>query len=188
VPDFYQGTELWDFSLVDPDNRRPVDYERRAALLEELNAAGAGDEGRRALFERLAGSPADDRLKLLVTTGLLQFRARRAELFQFGAYEPLAFEGQRRDHGFGFARRHQGRTVLVIVPRLVAGLLPDAHVPPLGERVWGDTRVAVPDTGARCYRHALSGECVPVVGAGDGAALRMAEVFAHAPVALLDAQ
>ena len=184
VPDFYQGTELWDFSLVDPDNRRPVDYARRAALLDELKAASAGEAGRRALLERFAASPADDRLKLLVTSGLLQFRNDHAEVFQFGGYEPLAFDGTRRDHGFGFSRGHDGREILVVVPRLVAGLLPDANVPPLGERVWGDTRVVVPNAPGRCYRHALTGDCVRV----EDGALRLADVFAHAPVAFMEAQ
>ena len=184
VPDFYQGSELWDFSLVDPDNRRPVDYERRTALLGEI-AREAGDGGRRRqLFERLMAAPCDDRLKLLVTTGLLQARRAHRGLFESSSYEPLAFEGLRRDHAFGFARRHAGREVLVIVPRLVAGLLPEADVPPLGERVWADTRALVPGGAAPRYRHALTGECL---GSEDGT-LRLAAVFAITPVAFLDAQ
>ena len=184
IPDFYQGTELWDFSLVDPDNRRPVDYARRAALLDELRVSTTGEHGRRQTFERLMATPHDDRLKLLVTTGLLHARRAQAEVFDSGAYEPLALDGQRREHAFGFARRHGGRETLVIVPRLVAGLLPEASVPPLGERVWGDTRVTLPPGHAGCYRHALTGECVH---AEDGA-LRLAGIFAHAPVAFLDNQ
>jgi (1->4)-alpha-D-glucan 1-alpha-D-glucosylmutase len=181
VPDFYQGTELWDFSLVDPDNRRPVDYARRAALLRELKDAGEGEGGRRALLERLAAAPADDRFKLLVTSGLLEFRRATADLFRFGGYEPLACEGARRDHAFGFLRRHENRSAVVIVPRLVATLLPDGTGAPVGERTWGDTRVAIPGVPARCYRHALTGDCVQVQ---DGS-LRLAEVFAVAPVALM---
>jgi (1->4)-alpha-D-glucan 1-alpha-D-glucosylmutase len=180
VPDFYQGAELWDFSLVDPDNRRPVDYGRRARLLDELRR-GDEAEGRGPMLDRLMAAPCDDRLKLLVTTALLHERREHRAVFEVGAYEPLAFDGPRRDHAFGFARRHDGREVLVIVPRLVAGLLPEADVPPLGERVWGDTRLVLPAGGPPRYRHALSGERL---AAADGG-LRLAQVFAHAPVAFL---
>jgi (1->4)-alpha-D-glucan 1-alpha-D-glucosylmutase len=175
VPDFYQGTELWDFSLVDPDNRRPVDYSRRRALLEAIQHQTIDD---------VMAEPTDDRLKLFVSARLLHFRGARSNVFAFGTYEALAVEGARRDHAFAFARRHEGRAVIVVVPRLVAGLVPDADAPPLGERVWGDTRVHVPDEPARCYRHALTGACVPIV---DGT-LRLADVFGRAPVAFLDTQ
>jgi len=175
IPDFYQGTELWEFSLVDPDNRRPVDYCRRKALLTSVQQQTIDD---------VMAEPTDDRLKIFVSTRLLHFRGERPNLFAFGAYEALAIEGARRDHAYAFARRHEGSTVIVVVPRLVAGLVPDADAPPLGERVWGDTRVHVPDERARCYRHALTDGCVPIV---DGT-LRLADVFGRAPVAFLDAQ
>ena len=174
VPDFYQGSELWDFSLVDPDNRRPVDYRVREALIGEVRTATIGG---------LMANPADDRLKLFVTSRLLGFRRDHADVFAFGSYEPLTFEGARRDHAFGFVRRHGNTSAIAVVPRLIAGLVPDADVPPIGERVWGDTRFVLPGTAARCYRHALTGVCVPVV---DGK-LRLADVFAEAPVAILRA-
>jgi (1->4)-alpha-D-glucan 1-alpha-D-glucosylmutase len=173
IPDFYQGTELWDFSLVDPDNRRPVDYARRTALLDAVQ---------QLTIDEAMADPTDDRLKLVVSTRLLRFRRERSMVFAFGCYEPLVIEGGRRDHAFAFARRHEGRTVLIVVPRLVAGLVPDEDVAPLGERVWGDTGVRVPNERARCYRHALTGDCTPVT---DGM-LRLADVFARAPVAFLD--
>jgi (1->4)-alpha-D-glucan 1-alpha-D-glucosylmutase len=209
VPDFYQGTELWDFSLVDPDNRRPVDYRRRATLLEELKASATGGEGTRRLFERFASKPGDDAFKLALTHRLLEFRRAQADTFQHADYEPLAFDGPRREHAFGFARRHAGREVLVIVPRLIAGLIPEANVPPLGEKVWGDTVVRLPpgresfvmashskaspeamaeaadgggSSGNGSYRHVLTGE---VMAVGDHA-LRLADIFAHAPVAFLE--
>jgi (1->4)-alpha-D-glucan 1-alpha-D-glucosylmutase len=197
IPDFYQGTELWDFSLVDPDNRRPVDYRKRAALLEEVRAASRTNGGTRTLFERFASAPTQDGFKLAVTHGLLEFRRTHPDVFQHGDYEPLAFDGQRRDHAFGFARRYAGREVLVIVPRLIAGLIPDAQVPPLGEKVWGDTIARIPDRVASVaevaeaadsnsggdgsapgYRHVLTGSRAPI---RDGA-IRLADVFAHAPV------
>ena len=207
VPDFYQGTELWDFSLVDPDNRRPVDYERRAALLEEIRAASRDGDGALDLFQHFASTPADDRFKLAVTHRLLEFRRTHGEIFQQGDYQPLTFEGGRKDHAFGFVRRHAGREILVIVPRLIAGLIPDADAAPLGEKIWGDTVARVPkgrdsfsiqsqsktspdplaeaaDSGGESgssYVNALTGERTPV----RDATLRLADVFAHAPVAML---
>jgi (1->4)-alpha-D-glucan 1-alpha-D-glucosylmutase len=189
VPDFYQGTELWDFSLVDPDNRRPVDYERRRALLQELRQeAATGDGARRPLASRLASTPRDDRTKLYATSTMLAFRREHEVVLRSGVYVPLTADGSRREHVFGFARTFDSCTVLIVVPRLVAGLLPDADVPPLGERVWGDTRIRIPPTDARCFRQALTGECAPVERDAGGAALRVADVLADFPVAMLDAQ
>jgi (1->4)-alpha-D-glucan 1-alpha-D-glucosylmutase len=175
IPDFYQGTELWDLSLVDPDNRRPVDYRRRLELLEQV---------RDAPLEGALACPTDDRLKLMVTARLLQIRRRHADLFAFGSYQALATDGARRDHVFAFARPHEGKTLVVVVPRLVAALVPDGDAAPLGDRVWGDTRVHVPPGSARCYRHTLTGACVPVA---EGT-LRLAEVFAAVPVAFLEGE
>jgi len=154
VPDFYQGTDIWDFSLVDPDNRRPVDYRRRQALLRDLDA----------------------------TSALLRFRRAHLAIFQLGGYHPLQVEGARRDHVFAFARLHGREQVLVVIPRLVATLLPDAEVPPLGERVWGDTRIRLPAGAATRYRHVLTGDCVQA-----GPALPVADVFARFPIAYLQA-
>jgi (1->4)-alpha-D-glucan 1-alpha-D-glucosylmutase len=184
LPDFYQGTELWDFSLVDPDNRRPVDYARRRRLLEELEAESADEGQRQALVERLMASPSDDRVKLYTTRTLLHVRKANEAVFQSGSYEPLAVDGPRRVHAFAFARRYDGREAVVVVPRLVAGLVPDSDMPPLGERAWADTRLQLPHTTARCYRHALTGQCLPVTN-GE---LRLADIFAQFPAAVLEAQ
>lgn len=183
VPDFYQGTELWDFSLVDPDNRRPVDYERRRALVEELSAAG---EDRLALVTRLLASPCDDRLKLWVTMTLLRFRREHAELFQHGTYEPLETGGCRREHVFAFARAHGGAAAVIAVPRLVATLLPDAETLPVGERVWGDTAITLPANAPRRYRQLLTGRCLQAREQDGRPILDAAAVFEHAPIALLE--
>jgi len=188
IPDFYQGTELWDFSLVDPDNRRPVDYERRRKLIAELHQRIAGGDGRTPLAAELMADPADDRLKLYTTTMMLRFRRERAALFQHADYVPLACDGERRDHAFAFARTYDKSVVLLVVPRLVATLVPDAEVPPIGERVWTDTRLAVPETDARCYRQVLTDECVKVSWQDGITSVRLADVFAHLPVAMLEPQ
>jgi (1->4)-alpha-D-glucan 1-alpha-D-glucosylmutase len=200
VPDFYQGTELWDFSLVDPDNRRPVDFVRRRTLLEELDAA-IQEQGATELAARLAIDPRDDRTKLFATSMLLRFRRAHLTLFQSGMYHPLAVEGIGRDHLFAFARTDGRQLVVVVVPRLIASLLPDAEVAPIGERVWGDTRVELPFNGPASYRHVLTEQCVRAcpdkpadLASGnrsrrfgqDRRALRAADIFSHFPVAFLE--
>jgi (1->4)-alpha-D-glucan 1-alpha-D-glucosylmutase len=185
VPDFYQGTDLWDFSLVDPDNRRPVDYARRRTLLQELETALAR-EGAGALAVRLLAVPGDDRLKLYATSTLLRFRRTHLAIFQHGGYDPLTVDGARRDHAFAFARTHGPQQVLVVVPRLIATLLPDADVPPLGERVWGNTRIDLPPGSPPAYRHVLTGECVRARSDGDRGTVALAEVFARFPIAFLE--
>jgi (1->4)-alpha-D-glucan 1-alpha-D-glucosylmutase len=185
VPDFYQGTEAWDFSLVDPDNRRPVDYQRRRTLLSELQR-GADAGPRRDVAARLVENPSDDRMKLFATATALRFRREHEALFRQGDYRPLAAEGARREHVFAFARTHGERQAIVVVPRLVANLVPDADVPPLGERVWGDTLIALPDPPASAYRQAFTGRCVKPGRHGDQAHLRAADVFEDFPIAFLE--
>ena len=186
VPDFYQGSELWDFSLVDPDNRRPVDYERRRALLADVDRSVAG-EGPLACAQRLLATPHDDRLKLYVTTMMLRFRRAHRELFERGTYAPVEADGARRDHLFAFARIDGPRRALLVVPRLVTTLAPDPDVPPIGERVWGDTRLLLPGDHAACYHDVLTGGCVTAREEDGRAVLRAADVFEHFPVALLEA-
>jgi (1->4)-alpha-D-glucan 1-alpha-D-glucosylmutase len=183
VPDFYQGTELWDFSLVDPDNRRAVDYGRRRALLAELDAECARD-GRAAVASRLLAAP-DERLKLFATTTMLRFRKDEREMFEQGGYRPLDVLGARDEHVFAFARTHGNRQVVIAVPRLVAALTPEAGAAPLGERVWNDTRIDLPGLpSASGYRHVITGRCVPVTTDG-GPALRASGVFEEFPIAML---
>lgn len=175
VPDLYQGTELWDDSLVDPDNRRAVDYARRRQLLRDLDEAIAGD-GQAAVARRLAAVPADDRLKLFVTMTMLRFRRAERAVFDEGEYVPLAASGAMRRHVFAFARTHGTRVAVVAVPRLTVSL---------GD--WADTVIAAPP-GAPAFHHVLADTPVPVIPHPDGAAtvIRAADLFADFPVALLD--
>jgi len=146
VPDLYQGTEMLDFSLVDPDNRRPVDYARRARALEELRAAEPkGDLT--ALARSLAAEPHDGRAKLFVTWRLLEARRRMPELFRDGTYQALRSSGGCADHVLAYARRYGRRTLIVIAGRLFKKLSGEAERLPLGEAEWGDTAVetSLPD-------------------------------------------
>src|SRR5262249_40950879 len=109
VADTYQGTELWDFSLVDPDNRRPVDYDLRMRLLSELKTTLARDPDWRPLTQELVRTKEDGRVKLFVHYQALHCRRANPGLFNLGEYFPIGVAGQASNHLFGFLRRHEGR-------------------------------------------------------------------------------
>jgi (1->4)-alpha-D-glucan 1-alpha-D-glucosylmutase len=145
VPDVYQGDELWRFDLVDPDNRRAVDFASRAEQLDALEAEfAAGAAQRRRLLRALVRCPEDGRVKLHVLRRALAARARDPALFTSGAYRPLKVRGARAGHLVAFAREHAGQFAVVAAPRLVRSLLDDPDAPPRGAAVWGDTRIVLP--------------------------------------------
>jgi glycogen operon protein len=171
VADTYQGTELWNQSLVDPDNRRPVDYGRRRAMLAEI-ARRKGEP--RQLVADLLGRYEDGAVKLYVTHVALAARRDRRDLFLRGDYEPLPGD----DHVVAFARSYGAERLVCCVPRLPLGLTKGAPAFPLGEAAWGDRALALPRAGR--YRNALTGAALEARGE-----LALAEVFADFPVALL---
>jgi len=184
VPDIYQGTELWDLSLVDPDNRRPVDCERRRRLLEELVREASRPDGDLAgLARELLARKADGRIKLYVTHRALAFRRDHAPLFLEGDYVPLEARGERRHHLCAFARSHGSAAVVVAVPRLVARLAADR--PPLGDEVWGETWLPLPAGEPATYRNLFTGGTVDARERDGRPALSAGRVFQDFPVALL---
>ncbi len=187
VPDTYQGTELWDYSLVDPDNRRPVDYARRRRLLQDLQSAVAGAGGDlRELARGLVAAKEDGRVKLFVTWRSLQCRRERPGLFSAGEYIPLAAVGAQAVHLFAFARRAGAACALVAVPRLPARLAPDPAHPPLGAAVWQETRLLLPDVDpAVRWCNVFTGECLTPTENEGRLSLAAADLLAHFPVALL---
>lgn len=182
VPDFYQGTELWDLSLVDPDNRRPVDYEIRSRFLDELSRATE----RGPLIDELVATRADGRIKLYVTMTALRYRREHPRVFQEGAYVPLETLGERRQHVVAFARADQGETIIAVVPRLVATLSAHMDALPLGSGVWEDTALRVPDRPGASYRNLFTEETVAPRTIDGRPALLASDVFARLPVALLE--
>jgi len=178
VPDFYQGTELWDLNLVDPDNRRPVDYETRRRLLQ--SALGNG-----TLAAELLEHRSDGRVKLFVTAHALAARARFRQVFEHGEYVPLATAGARRECLFAFARRSGTSITLTAVPRLVAALIPDAATPPVGRAVWSDTRVELREGAAGSYCDAFTGTTIEVERVSGVSTIAAATMFGQFPVALL---
>jgi (1->4)-alpha-D-glucan 1-alpha-D-glucosylmutase len=182
VPDIYQGSELWDLSLVDPDNRRPVDYESRRLLLADLRQALAAGADRLALFDELLRTSNDGRIKLFTTYQALQVRREHRTLFAHGSYQPLEAEGARSEHVCAFLRRHEQAAVVVAVPRLLVGLTGGAAHAPLGATIWGDTILRLPTGQPWRYRDCFTGVAHTPDPAG---VLNLAELFDYFPVALL---
>ena len=177
VPDFYQGTELFDLSLVDPDNRRPVDYALRQALLGELERKGAD---RLQVAAELASAWPDARAKMYVTSRALSLRRTHTELFRKGDYEPLYADGAHRNQVCAFARRHRSTWVVVVVP-LRSLTLTGINRLPLGTAAWGAESLTLPSRHPASFENVLTGERVGL----DGGHLPLSEVFRTFPVALL---
>jgi (1->4)-alpha-D-glucan 1-alpha-D-glucosylmutase len=190
VPDTYQGTELWDWSLVDPDNRRAVDYKHRYDMLGALRERLAvGGEDRRALVQELLAHKEDGRIKLYITTLALNCRRMYPGLFSLGSYLPAQGRGVKGQYVFGFSRCQGSRAAIVAVPRLVGGLLAGAHDAPLGEAVWQDTQLLTPGIDPRwAWRNVLTGESVVFAADDAQPTLALAELLRHCPVALLVGQ
>jgi (1->4)-alpha-D-glucan 1-alpha-D-glucosylmutase len=187
VPDIYQGNELWDFSLVDPDNRRPVDYPRRRQALAELQRA-CSDPAREldGLIGSLLQTPEDGRVKLYLTWRALALRRAHETLFREGAYLPMQTRGEHAPHVCAFARQLAGDAAVVAVPRLCERLLGARAALPLGGEVWADTVVVLPSRiSARTFNDVFTGARIEALVGPGAAHLRAADVFARFPVALL---
>src|SRR5262249_45149117 len=179
-PDLYQGMELWDFSLVDPDNRRPVDYALRERMLAELDRPAEAGASLRFCAELLANFQ-DGRIKLWTTVQALRHRRQHRRLFHSGAYVPLEASGARRQHAVAFSRESNGQIAIVVVPRLSYSLAGGALRAPLGE-LWEDTEVPAPARAPEFLENVLTAERVRVT---PQRTLLCGEVFAAFPVALL---
>ncbi|TKB91849.1 MAG: malto-oligosyltrehalose synthase [Nitrospira sp.] len=188
IPDFYQGTELWDFSLVDPDNRRPVDYTMRADFLAGFQSTRGilGSDQRRFVQELLA-TVSDGRIKMYMTTVGLHYRRAHASLFLSGEYVPLKVEGTKKKHVCAFARIYEDRAVVAIVPVLLRGLCRETESFPFDPSLWEDTWVIVPSwRPASCYQNLLTGEILSSTETEGKQSLRLAEILGSCPVALLE--
>jgi (1->4)-alpha-D-glucan 1-alpha-D-glucosylmutase len=185
IPDFYQGTELWDLNLVDPDNRRPVDFRSRVKALVELELREA-EVGPRKLIRELLLQWEDGRIKLYLTCKALSCRRENRELFERGEYLPLEAQGARARHICAFARRMNGKGVMAVAPRFMATLVPEPDKVPCGDGVWGDTILVLPEGSGTTYRNILTNGMVATVERSGRPVLPLAELFADAPVAFLE--
>ena len=180
MPDFYQGTELWAFTLVDPDNRRPVDYAQRRRLLASVREADEGDVSE--FVGGLLEQPGDGRVKLHVTARALGFRRERAALFARGEYIPLRAEGRRAANVVSFARALDGDAAVVVASRFFTRLGVGREGPlGLTREAWGDTTLHLEGVEGGRYRDVLTGR---EFEARDGA-LQVGEILSPLPVALL---
>jgi (1->4)-alpha-D-glucan 1-alpha-D-glucosylmutase len=181
LPDFYQGEELWDLNLVDPDNRRPVDFALRRRLLDELKQLDHGD--RDALLASLLATWFDGRVKLYLTWRALNFRREHRELFHCGEYLPMASTGRQKEHLFAFARRHNDEWAVAAAPRLLSHLVDPGEMP-LGRAVWTTASIELPPGAPAAWQDCITGRPVHAVKRASRLVLRAADLFRQFPVAL----
>ncbi|MCF6154377.1 MAG: malto-oligosyltrehalose synthase [Candidatus Brocadia sp.] len=186
IPDFYQGTELWDFSLVDPDNRRPVDYSIRIKMLEELKR-NEQEMPLSDLAKELTINKDNGKIKLYLMYKALNYRKANREIFERGEYSPLEAMGEKAVNVCSFVRRFGNLAALVVTPRLITRLIQQPESLPFGKEVWKDSVIIVPhEETDKKYRNIFTGEVVTTVSYTDATILYLPEIFAHFPVALLE--
>ncbi len=186
IPDFYQGTELWDLHLVDPDNRGMVDYVHYQECLTQLQTL---QQTRKPLdlLQELFHHPDNGLIKLYVTHTALQFRKKHDALFRHGSYRPLDVQGERAEHICGFLREEKGQACVTVVPRFLTHLTSDPGLPPIGESAWGRTWISFPsDNPAQTFRNVLTQEIVALQKESDMVRLPVETLFAYFPFALLE--
>ena len=182
VPDIYQGSELWDLRLVDPDNRGPVDFRRRSSLLAELSQQE--EQNRLHLIDNLLDRWQDGRVKLFATSRALIFRRAHIDLYLDGSYLELQALGPKQENVFAFARRLKRAWAVTAVPRLITRLVPPGRYP-IGESVWADNALSLTNNAPSEWLDVLTGERVRSRAADQGNFLPLGKVFGRFPVALL---
>lgn len=177
VPDFYQGSELWNLSLVDPDNRRPVDFEKRMAYLRRVKEGI--DSSTQKLAGELLSSASDGRVKMFLIHKVLNARKEHTHLFMNGRYVPLEVTGRHSDHVIAFARCLDGGYAIAVAPRLSTGLVGTGEFP-LGRAIWEDTSIAFPEGFPWSWRNVIIGGTIQT-----GGTLAVGDVLERFPVGLV---
>jgi (1->4)-alpha-D-glucan 1-alpha-D-glucosylmutase len=177
VPDFYQGTELWDLNLVDPDNRRPVGFEKRRKVLKDFKKREDGDI--LDLISELLRMKEDGRIKLFLIQRALKARNEHREVFKEGTYIPLEPAGKFKDHIIAFARNYGKKWAMTIVPRLLTSLIREGEYP-LGREIWDDTHIPLPDGISYTWKNVITGQFLHAKSS-----LTIGEILKGFPVALL---
>ena len=193
LPDVYQGDELWDLHLVDPDNRQPVDFAARRQALASLQPAFELADRRApstvgplaAFVDDLLNTWPDGRIKLWLTARLLRLRQSDPHLFLHGSYMPLHVEGPRWARVVAFARFHDNRGLLTVVSRLSTNLLNADHGWPVTDAVWQDTVVRIPDSFAQGLRNVVTGESPAITRTESGLTVGIGDVLRTCPIAVL---
>jgi (1->4)-alpha-D-glucan 1-alpha-D-glucosylmutase len=177
VPDFYQGTELWDLNMVDPDNRRPVDFNKRAKLLEAAQKLKPPE-----ISESLTDFE-DGKVKIYEIYKALEARNKNKALFQEGDYVPLTVKGALKRHIVAFCRRKNAEWAVVVAPRCLADVVGNGQLP-LGE-VWTDTFLSMPPDAPKEWKETFTGESFSLNKTSDSEGFFVAELLGAFPVALL---
>ena len=177
VPDFYQGTELWDLSLVDPDNRRPVDFIKRQRFLEEIQCLEPSK------VQRLLDNFEDGRIKIYEISKALEIRNKHKDFFQSGAYVQLKVKGAFNNNLIAFCRRKEASCAIIIAPRFMANLTNMERLP-LGD-VWSDTFVCLPQGVSKVWREIFTEESVVSKKLLSDEGFYVADLLRTFPVALL---
>jgi (1->4)-alpha-D-glucan 1-alpha-D-glucosylmutase len=177
VPDVYQGSDFWDLNLVDPDNRRTVDFSLRSWLLNEIRSREADDILN--LIDELLATKEDGRIKMFLIYKALTVRNTYRHIFEKGEYVPLEIEGRYKEHVIAFAWKHKPEWVITVTPRLLTGVIKE-NIYPLGTEVWDDTRLILAE-GLSCkWKNEITG-----VALGGEKTLAVGDIFRHFPCALL---
>jgi (1->4)-alpha-D-glucan 1-alpha-D-glucosylmutase len=184
VPDIYQGNELLELTLVDPDNRRSVDYNHRSELFETLRHGTVPGPDLLARVRDLLSTCSGSAAKLYLTSKTLTFRQQQPGVFRRGSYVPLRSQGEKSEHVIAFARQHEGRTIVIAVPRLCARLMGERYESVCEEEIWSNSTIELPSDAASCYHNLFTLECLRVKK-DEGSYIELSEVFRNFPVALL---
>jgi (1->4)-alpha-D-glucan 1-alpha-D-glucosylmutase len=184
VPDFYQGSELWDLHLVDPDNRRPVDFAKRMAMLADI--VGAGKRDARVFAQELQDHWRDARIKLYIIWKALNLRTRHPDLFAKGSFVPLTATGTRKENVAAFLRQYKTCSILALVPRWLANAT-GFKACGVDKHIWQDTQVVLERKAPESWNDVFTGEKAIAIGRSRHT-LDVAKAFANFPIALLTAE
>jgi (1->4)-alpha-D-glucan 1-alpha-D-glucosylmutase len=182
VPDFYQGCDLWDLRLVDPDNRGPVDFRHRAALLDEIEKRSKQDPLR--LTRELLQNWHDGRIKLYLIWRILNLRRKYPRVFLDGQFLPMKSSGGRDVNLIAYARRRGNTWIMTIVPRWLARSQAPPGLDSL-RRFWRASQIALPGNAPQSWLNVLTGETVQTGRVRRAPTLSLRDVFKNLPVAVL---
>jgi len=188
IPDIYQGSELWAFSLVDPDNRRPVDYQYRHQVLQTLIKTSEACTKLSDFTRQLLAQIDNGQAKLYVTWKILTFRNQHPQLFQDGSYTGLTTYGLKADHICAFARNHEDQTIIVATTREFVPLISEENSLPISRPVWEDTLIEIPEIthpAPQTFRNILTGELLKSTCINGQFYLEAANVFDSFSVGVL---
>lgn len=178
IPDIYQGTEFWDLSLVDPDNRQPVDYEKRMKVLKQVG--GAHNINPEKTISQLHHNPFDGKIKLLLTHLLLTERKNRANLYAKGNYIPVETKGTMKDQVIAYARMDGDDWTITIVPVITENINPDKEKDFFAQLPWKDTCIVFPENSPEKWKNLPTGKQI-----SNNGELGLKGIFSNASVAVL---